>query len=170
MSARATKTTRSIDAVITQISEKAGMVAVGFLCIMVMLTVTDVVLRTLFDRTIVYMFELTEYTMLVVVYFGLSWCALNGRHLKADLIVRMFPEKAQDIQAAINHFIVICVSALVAVQSFRLAFAVKEFGDASELTRIPYWPFYFIVVFGSALLFLVMITMFIHAVHKVIKK
>ena len=90
--------------------------AVGFLLVMVMLTVTDVFLRTVFDRTIVYMYEFTEYTMLVVVYFGLSWCALTGKHLKADLIVRMFPEKAQDYQDAINNFIVICVSAVVAVR------------------------------------------------------
>jgi len=146
------------------------MVAVGFLLVMVMLTVTDVFLRTVFDRTIVYMYEFTEYTMLVVVYFGLSWCALTGKHLKADLIVRMFPEKAQDYQDAINNFIVICVSAVVAVQAFRTAFAVRGFGDASELTRIPYWPFYFIVAFGAFLLFLVMITLFIQSVYKVIKR
>ncbi|MBA7696092.1 hypothetical protein ES703_104734 [subsurface metagenome] len=65
---------------------------------------------------------------------------------------------------------VIFASVLLGVQAIRGAMVVRQLGGASELTKIPYYPFYFIVAFGFVLLFLAMVTLLVRSVHRVVKE
>ena len=164
------KAARSAGTAVSQLSEKIGLVAVVFLVFMMMLTVTDVFLRYVFNRPIAATMDYTEYMMLVVVLFALSWCALQGSHVKVDLIVSRFSFKAQGIFNVLNYLLVIAVSALLSVQAFRGSFLVRRVGDASEVTGIPDYPFYFIVTAGFILMCLVAITLLIHSIYKMVRE
>ena len=43
-------------------------------------------------------------------------------------------------------------------------------GRASEITQIPHYPFYLIIVFGYILLFFVMIPLLVQAITKAAKR
>lgn len=146
------------------------MVAVVVLACMMMLTVTDVVLRYFFNRPIMASMEITEYMMVIVGFLGLAWCAVKGMHIKVNLIVGRFSERAQAIVDTINHILIIGLCALIASQSLSEGFAAKEMGIASEITDIVRYPFYWIIVFGYVLLFFVMISLLVQAIKKAAKR
>ncbi len=115
--------------------------AVGVLVCMMMLTVTDVCLRYFFNRPIMASKEITEYMMVIVGFLGLAWCAVKGMHIKVNILVGTFSEKAQSVIDAVNHIIVIGLCALIASQSFKESLIVKELGRGSDITGIPNYPF-----------------------------
>jgi TRAP-type C4-dicarboxylate transport system permease small subunit len=146
------------------------MVAVAVLVCMMMLTVSDVCLRYFFNNPIMASSEYTEYMMVIVGFLGLAWCAVKGMHIKVDLIVGRFPERGQAVINVINAILVIGVCALISSQSLSEGFIAKQMGRASDITDIPHHPFYWIIVFGYVLLFLVMLNILVQNVIKLVKK
>jgi TRAP-type C4-dicarboxylate transport system permease small subunit len=139
-------------------------VAVVILACMMMFTVTDVCLRYFFNNPIKASDETTEFLMVIVSFLGLAWCASKGMHIKVNLIVGRFPQKPQTIIDIVNYVIVIGVCALIASQLWRETLAVRAMGKASDLTGIPYYPFYFIAGFGFFLLLLIAISLLVKSI------
>ena len=164
------KALHSADNRIAQISEIFGVVAVGVLVCMMMLTVTDVCLRYIFNRPIMASKEITEYMMVIVGFLGFAWCALKGMHIKVNLLVSRFSERTQAIIDTVNHIIVIGLCVLIASQAFSESLTIKELGRGSDITDIPNYPFYMVVFFGYFLLLIVMVPMLIKSINKVLKK
>ena len=133
---------------------------------MMMFTVTDVCLRYFFNNPITGSNQTTEFMMVIVGFLGLAWCALKGMHIKVQVIVSRFSERTQAIVDTVNHIIVIGICALLASQLFKQTLVVREKGMASDLTDIPYYPFYFIAGFGYFLLFLVMISLLVQSITR----
>ena len=155
---------------IAQIREIFGVVAVVVLVCMMMLTVCDVFLRYFFSRPIMASSELTEYMMVIVGFLGLAWCALKGMHIKVNLIVGRFSESAQGIINAINSIVILGLCVIIALQSFSEGMIAREVGQASEISGIPYYPFYLVIVFGYILMFFVMIPLLVQAIKKAVKR
>jgi TRAP-type C4-dicarboxylate transport system permease small subunit len=161
---------RSAARVIEVMSEVSGVVAVAVLVCMMMLTVSDVCLRYFFNNPIMASSEYTEYMMVIVGFLGLAWCAVKGMHIKVELIVGRFPERGQAVINVINAILVIGVCALIGSQSLSEGFIAKQMGRASDITDIPHHPFYWVIVFGYALLFLVMLNILVQNVIKLVRK
>lgn len=155
---------------VSQISEIFGVVAVVVLVCMMMLTVIDVCLRYFFNHPIMASAEITEYMMVVTGFLGLAWCAVKGMHIKVQLIVGKFSERAQGIVDTINHIIVLGLCVLIASRSFVESTVAREMGRASEITDIPTDPFYLVIVFGYILLFFAMIPLVVRAITKAAKR
>ena len=161
---------RSAARVIDIVSEILGVVAVVVLVCMMMLTVSDVCLRYFFNNPIMASSEYTEYMMVIVGFLGIAWCAIKGMHIKVDLIVGRFPERGQAVVNIINAVLVIGVCALIGSQSLNEGFIAREMGRASDITDIPHFPFYWIIVFGYALLLLAMLNILVQNALKLVKK
>jgi TRAP-type C4-dicarboxylate transport system permease small subunit len=138
--------------------------------VMMMLTVVDVTLRYLFDSPILGSMELTEYIMVCVGTLGLAWCALQGAHIKVDLIVSRLPTKAQNVLDSINYILVIGVSGLIVAQTFLRAGIVRRLGMASAMLDIPQYPFLLVVSFSYLLLLAAAIMLLIYAIASLIAK
>jgi len=140
------------------------------LVIMMLLTVADVILRYFLDSPIHGSMELTEFLMVCVGTLGLAWCALQGGHIKVDLIVSRFPQRAQKFIDSFNYLLVIAISGIIASQTFMRAGTVRQLGVASAMLDIPQYPFLLLVSFSYLLLFLTSITLLIHAISSMISK
>ncbi len=161
---------RSTDKRIAQLSEIFGVVAVFVLVIMMMLTVTDVTLRYIFNRPIMASKELTEYMMVTVGFLGIGWCAFKGMHVKVDLIVGRLSPKIQAISDTVNNILVIGLSIFIAVQNFSESFSSRDLGRASDITGIPDFPFYLVIAFAYLLLLVVLIPITVKSVRGVLNK
>jgi len=137
---------------------------------MMMLTVVDVILRYIFDRPIMGSMELTEYLMVCVGTLGLAWCALQGAHIKVELIVSKFPQRLQKVMDSFNYILLIGVSGLIASQTFIRAGTVRKLGVASAMLDVPQYPFVLVSSFSYFLLFLTSIVLMIHAISSLISK
>lgn len=149
---------------INRISRAMGVVAVGILLIMMLFTVCDVLLRYFFNRPIYGSLETTMFLMVCVGCLGMAWAATTGTHVKVDLVVSKYPPWAQTIIDSINYLIVIGVCVIIGWRSFRESLATIHYGMSSETLHIPFYPFYWILVFGYFLLLLVVIILFVQSV------
>jgi len=67
-------------------------VAAGVLALMMFLTAADVLLRYIFNRPISGTWELTSYMMVVMVSFGLSYCALVKGLISVEVLTSRFSQ------------------------------------------------------------------------------
>lgn len=161
---------QSAEKIVTRIVTAAGMASTVLLIIMMMLTVTDVFLRYLFDQPIKGSIELTEYIMVCVGTLGLAWCALQGAHIKVELIVSKFSQRTQKYIDSFNYILLIAVSGIIASQTFMRAGTVRRLGVSSAMLEIPQYPFLLVVSFSYFLLFLTSIMLLIYAISYLMSK
>jgi len=93
---------RRVDAVL-------GIAASALLLVLMALTFVDVVARYLFNRPIRGAFELTELTLLVLIFAGLPLVSHADEHVTMDFIDRMLPERAVAILIRAVHALVAAV-------------------------------------------------------------
>ena len=165
---RLAKAARSFETTINQVSLILGICAVIFLAAMMMLTVTDVVMRSIFDKPVTASVEFTEYLMLFVVFFGLAWCALKGGHTKVEVLVRKLPARVQESINVVNAVLVMGLCVFLGWMAVKESISVRELGSSSQITGIPDWPFYLLVCFGFAIMFLAMTTVLVHSAYRMV--
>lgn len=161
---------RSAEKIIARIVRTAGMASTVLLVIMMMLTVVDVILRHFFDSPIHGSMELTEYLMVCVGTLGLAWCALEGGHIKVDLIVSRLSQRKQNFINSFNYVLLTGVSGLIAWRTIVRAGTLQDLGVASAMLDIPRWPFVLVVSFSYLLLFVTAIVLLIYAISALMSK
>lgn len=160
----------STERILKRIVTVAGMGSTTLLGIMMMLTVADVVLRYVFDRPLMGSMELTEYLMVCVGTLGLAWCALEGAHIKVEIIVSKFPQRLQKFVDSFNYILLVGVSGLIASQTFMRAGTVRKLGVASAMLDVPQYPFVLVSSFSYLLLFLTSIMLLIHTILSLVSR
>ena len=135
---------RRIDAVL-------GVAASVLLFGMMLLTFADVVARYLLNRPIRGAFEVTELTLLVLIFAGLPLVSHADEHVTMDFIDRILP-------AALLHALVRLVHAACAALMFFLTWQVwlkagkiASYGDTTDVLRITVGPFVYFMALMIAL-------------------
>jgi len=144
--------------------------AAGVLAAMMLLTGLDVVLRYIFAKPISGSLELTEFMMVIVIAFGLAYCALQKRHVRIDLVVSRLPERAQAIMNSISNFAFLVLFVLITWRSFFRMRSMYEGQLTSSVLFIPKFPFMILMIIGSAILCLVVLKDVIECLAKAVKK
>ena len=114
-----------------------GIAASALLLAMMLLTFVDVVARYLFNRPIRGAFELTELTLLVLIFAGLPLVSHGDEHVTMDFIDRMLPPRA--VAGLIR-----AVHAIVAATFFFLTWQMiikANRIDTTDVLRISVGPF-----------------------------
>lgn len=83
---------------ITDVFEKIDslifFVAQAAVFIMMIVTMADVIMRYVFNRSILIAYTFSgEYLMVILVFLSLSYVMKMGGHIRLDLFIRHFPEK-----------------------------------------------------------------------------
>ena len=133
--------------------------AVGAALVVLMLvTVTDALMRSLLDRPILGGGDVIQVTLVVVVACALLLCIAAGRAIAIDVLVRALPPAlARTLHRAVAG---LCAAALLylAWRCFLNGREAEMFGETTMLLQIPFGPFYWVLAASlalSALLFLV---------------
>ena len=133
----------------------------GVLILMMLLTVADVSLRATLNKPIIGTTEITEQMMVVVVFLGLGWCALQGRHIKVDLFVSHYSETAQRIIDIGIQVIGLIFVAIMCWRTWMTTLMVKTLGITCSYIGVPKYPFYAIATVGWLALLLAMVSLLI---------
>ena len=131
--------------IIYSLSRLIGYMATGMLGLLMVLTVTNVILRDLFNKPIRGTPELSEFMMVIVIFLALAWCAVTRKHVRVDLIVARFPPRVQIILDSITLFITLGIFVIITWRSFLESRVVY---DTTSLLRLPHAPFYWIMTVG----------------------
>jgi len=127
---------------------------------MMLLTFVDVVARYLFNRPIRGAFEVTELTLLVLIFAGLPLVSRADEHVTMDFIDRVLPPAGQRALICLVHAICAAIMFFLTWQVWIKAGKIYGYGDTTDVLRIAVGPF---VYFMDAMIAL---TGIVH-VHKI---
>ncbi len=147
--------------IILSITKIFGFIAMGVLLLMMLLTVTDVFLRAALNKPIIGTTEITEQMMVAVVFLGLGWCAIQGRHIKVDLFVSHYPKPTQKIIDITIQTIGLIFVAFLCWRTFKTTLMVKTLGITCSYIGVPKYPFYAIATVGWFILALSIVSLLI---------
>jgi TRAP-type C4-dicarboxylate transport system permease small subunit len=132
---------------------------VGFsgVILLMLLTVSDGLLRTFANRPILGADDYTQVILALVVAVSLPLCVASGRAIAVDLFVRLMPLA---VRRSIRLLVAISSAAALGYLSWRCLLNARDaqsFGETTTLLQIPYGPFYLALAAGlaiSAMLFI----------------
>ncbi|HWP25734.1 MAG TPA: TRAP transporter small permease [Xanthobacteraceae bacterium] len=122
----------------------------GVLLLLMFVTVADVVLRYVFNAPLASVWELTEFSMSVIVFFGMAYCGWTGGHISIDLLEKWLERPSLRFLPPLLAF---ASGFLFAVVAYRATLETLDtINQVSNMLRWPHYPFRFTAAFGSALL------------------
>lgn len=160
----------SIDAVISWLSRILNYVGMVILIVMMLITVADVFMRYIWNRPILGVFELTEYMMVPIVFFGWAWCAKKGGNVKVDLVVTRLEPSAQRALNIVTYFFSMVIIFVIAWQNLLESKEVWSVHKASDMLAVPAYPFYMVLTIGCFLLCLVLLLSLVQLILGGVKK
>ncbi|MBW1799133.1 MAG: TRAP transporter small permease [Deltaproteobacteria bacterium] len=161
---------RQFDRTLGAVSRIVNGIGTCVLFFMMLLVVTDVSMRFLFDRPIEGSFELVEFMMAVVVCLAIAYCGTKKGHTTVEFLVSRFSEKAQALIDGFNSLISAALFFFITWGSVGQAGVLKESGSITTVLELPLYPFLWVLAVCSGLLGLVFLLQSIESLTKGGKK
>ena len=108
---------------------------------MMVLTFFDVVGRYLLNRPIRGAFEITELTLLVLIFAGLPLVSHADEHVTMDFIDRILPQRIARVWIRVVHAICAAIMFFLAWQVWIKANRIASYSDTTDVLRITIGPF-----------------------------
>jgi TRAP-type C4-dicarboxylate transport system permease small subunit len=124
---------------------------------MMMLMVTDVILRLIANYSIPGVFELVEFSMLLLIYLGLASTQTSKMNISVSFFVDKMPQKAQAVIDLVNFLISLFIASLIVWRGLVFLKHVWISGRDSDVLNIPVFYFQFFLVVGWSLLVLALL-------------
>jgi TRAP-type C4-dicarboxylate transport system permease small subunit len=118
---------------------------------MMLLTVTDIILRRFFNSPLPYSFELVEVLLVVVAYSYIVYTTSVSRHISVDTFTSRFPFIVRKRLVIIGDFIAIMLFGLIGWQSIAQGIHLYEMGQTTAILHLPKFPFQFFLGAGGIL-------------------
>ncbi|MFQ5841932.1 MAG: TRAP transporter small permease subunit, partial [Thermodesulfobacteriota bacterium] len=151
------------------ISKQLDRIASIILFFMMLLTIADVFLRKVFSKSILGTVEVTEFMMVIVVFFSLTQTEILNRHVKVDLLMSRLGQRTQGLIDMITQLVCFLLLGGITWSTLVYSAKMKAAGEVSQDLWIPVYPFVYIVAVGCALLSLILLVKFFIALIKTVK-
>lgn len=122
----------------------AGYCVVGIM----LLVVSNIILRKAFKISIVGTYEIVGYLTALAISFALAYCAVKKAHIGVDYIIGKFPKPIQKITGIVISLASAAFWGLTALQVGRYAISLKQSGVVSSTAQIPMYPIVFLIAIG----------------------
>jgi TRAP-type C4-dicarboxylate transport system permease small subunit len=116
-----------------------------------LLTFADVVARYLLNRPIRGAFEITELTLLVLIFAGLPLVSHADEHVTMDFIDRILPRAALRALVRLVHAACAALMFFLTWQVWIKADRIASYGDTTDILRITVAPFVYFMALMIAL-------------------
>lgn len=122
----------------------------GALLALMLLSVTDAVLRTFFNAPVFGAQEGARMLLAASVAFGVPASILAGQTITIDIVAERLPS---GIARLVEVTVLVLAAAIMLLVAWRCAVngaSAARFGEATVLLSIPYGPFYYCLAAGFA--------------------
>lgn len=126
-------------------------VAGAMLLALMSLTVIDVVGRTFFNNPFRGTVELTEMTMIMIIYLGFGHAEHEGDHISVDIVYVKLRRQAQLVVTVFTGLFGVVVIGLLTWHLYRFAGVLDAGGYTTAVWRIPQGPVALIGVGGAVM-------------------
>ena len=125
----------------------------GIVFVMMFFLTADVVLRYLFNRPIIGVYQLAEFMVVGVVFLSVAYVQTLKGHIKMEVATSWLPLKGQIALDIFGYLVGIAVFSVIAWHSGKIAIHAWRIKDVSMgMVQFPLWPAKSLVPFGSGLL------------------
>ena len=142
----------SFQAWVYWISKALNSFASIILFFMMLLTIADVFLRKVFSQSILGTVEVTEFMMVILLFFAVTQTEILDGHVKVDLIMSQFGERTKTLTDMIIQFVCFLLFGLFTWSTLVYAAKMRASGEVSQDLWLPVYPFIYVVALGCALL------------------
>ena len=143
---------RATEIVVTAAAYVAGVVLV----LLMLLTTADVAGRYFFNSPITGVFDLTHFAVLIMTFLGLAYCGFRRGHVSIELLFDRFSRPVRRVLNRAINLVGAVLFTIIAWRSLVQSVDVRDFGEASQLVEIPFFPLYWLLAFGALLFAAVM--------------
>ncbi len=141
----------------TEIAVTASAYVAGVVLVLLMLlTTADVAGRYIWNSPITGVFDLTHFAVLIMTFLGLAYCGFQRGHVAIELLFDRFSRPVRRVLNRAINLVGAILFTVIAWRSLVQSVDVREFGEASQLVEIPFFPFYWLLAFGALLFAAVM--------------
>jgi TRAP-type C4-dicarboxylate transport system permease small subunit len=145
---------------------------IGIIALLIMMSLItgDILLRASTNKPIEGTYEITEYAMIILIFFALPYTAVKDGHVTVDLVYHRLSPRARAVMDSIAYLLSVVLFVLISWQSIMQGLHLRSCGEVSLALRIPSYPFAFVAALGSAFLCLVLLARFIESLAKVSRR
>ncbi|MFC1827987.1 TRAP transporter small permease [Thermodesulfobacteriota bacterium] len=113
-------------------------ILVGSLAIIIVMAVTQIFLRNLFESGIIWGNALVRILVLWIGLLGAMVASRDGNHICIDAVTRYLPERVQDAVGFVSEMFTAAVCGIMAYYSLQFVKMEFEYGGMG-FARIPSW-------------------------------
>ena len=136
-----------------------GNIGASVIAVLMLLTVSDIIGRRFFNSPILGAYELSEFMLVIVVFFVLAHCEFRWCNVTIGLVVSRLRPKSQSIINSIMYVLFLGSSCILTWRLCLLAMREWQNNLISGNLNLPVFPFVLIAAFGC---FLLSIVVFMH--------
>lgn len=125
--------------VVLNISKVMNVIAGVTLTLMMLLTVSDVILRYL-RMPIMGSYEMVSFAMATAIGFSLPFTSWVRGHVGVDSLLEMMPKRSRYASLILTRSISILFFALAGVFLLKKAMYLRQVGQVSVTLAMPYYP------------------------------
>lgn len=126
----------TIDIIVGTINQT---MAVFGLSVGVLLAFINVVLRYIFDMSLTWAAELTNYLFIWSALFGAAYGFKQGAHISVTLLIGKLPPALMKFFLMLANFISVIYLGLISYFGYQLVLMLVDFGEMSIDLGIPMW-------------------------------
>jgi len=115
------------------------------------LTIIAVFMRYVFNAPILGAQDLSQVSLVVVVFPAMAYCGWTGGHVALDLISSAIKSSALRRTDMIIHAVCGVLFVYISWQTWSRAVDALQYGEATNLIEIPHAPFFFIIAISAGL-------------------
>jgi TRAP-type C4-dicarboxylate transport system permease small subunit len=141
------------DRVLRALALGAGIVLLALLG----LVLFDVVMRYALRLPFLGAYEMTELAMVLIVFLALPYCAATGGHVAVDVLSPVLDRPRLRWVNALVHLAGAALLLIIAWQATLYAMGSVARGEATNMLRIPKYPFELVTAACAAIFALVLI-------------
>ena len=134
-----------------------------------LLTIADVFLRKVFSRSILGTVEVTEFMLVILIFFSLAQAEILNRHVKMDLVMQRFGDRTQGLVDMITQLACFILSGLITWSTLLYSETMRASREVTQDLWIPVYPFVYIVAVGCAIFSLTLLIKFFMSLIRVFK-
>lgn len=121
----------------------------------VALVSVGVIMRYAFNTPLLGINEVVQMTAIALVMSALPICTLRGDHVAVDVFEHMLGRWGRFFGDILSRTLSILVLGVLCRRAALKALDAFEWGDATNMLRLPIWPFYTVLAAGAGLCALV---------------
>ena len=125
--------------------------------ILLAVTFASVIMRYVFNAPILGSNEIIQLASVVLVMLAMPGAAQAGIHIRGDVFDERIGAIGRFAGDVLTRAISVYLLGILAWRAWGKLLDAAEFGDTTNMLRIPLWPFYGLLILGSVLYALVLL-------------